>query len=126
MAAPMNACSKYCRRSARRIVPKRGFARPWPARSGSWVSAIGYTKMATRGRNTSSRCAQLAKDTGHTPMETMADTIEQIVVAEKHLPPNLDWPSARLYHYLDLPVELYTPLFVVSRVVGWSAYHRAA
>jgi 2-methylcitrate synthase/citrate synthase II len=67
-------------------------------------------------------CAQLAKDTGHTPMETMADTIEQIVVAEKHLPPNLDWPSARLYHYLDLPVELYTPLFVVSRVVGWSAH----
>ena len=65
---------------------------------------------------------ELAKDTGHTPMETMADTIEQIVVAEKHLPPNLDWPSARLYHYLDLPVELYTPLFVVSRVVGWSAH----
>jgi citrate synthase len=67
-------------------------------------------------------CGQLAKDTNHTPMETMADTIERIVGEEKHLPPNLDWPSARLYHYLDLPVELYTPLFVVSRVVGWSAH----
>ena len=40
----------------------------------------------------------------------------------KKLPPNLDWPSARLYHYLNLPVELYTPLFVVSRVAGWSAH----
>ena len=52
----------------------------------------------------------------------MADIIETIVVNEKGLPPNLDWPSARLYYYLGLPVELYTPLFVVSRVVGWSAH----
>ena len=36
--------------------------------------------------------------------------------------PQLDWPSARLYHYLGLPVDLYTPLFVVSRVAGWSAH----
>jgi citrate synthase len=67
-------------------------------------------------------CGQLAKETGHTDMEAMADTIERIVGEEKKLPPNLDWPSARLYHYLDLPVELYTPLFVVSRVTGWSAH----
>jgi citrate synthase len=67
-------------------------------------------------------CGELAVETGHEDMERMAEVIETIVVAEKHLPPNLDWPSARLYHYLDLPVELYTPLFVVSRVAGWSAH----
>src|SRR4029077_13716759 len=67
-------------------------------------------------------CMQLAKETGNLAMETMAETIERIVVDEKKLPPNLDWPSARLYHYLGLPVELYTPLFVVSRVTGWSAH----
>jgi 2-methylcitrate synthase/citrate synthase II len=67
-------------------------------------------------------CEELAKETGHPGMEAIADTIERVVVAEKKLPPNLDWPSARLYHYLDLPVELYTPLFVLSRVVGWSAH----
>ena len=33
-----------------------------------------------------------------------------------------DWPSARLYRYLGLPVELYTPLFVISRVTGWAAH----
>jgi 2-methylcitrate synthase/citrate synthase II len=67
-------------------------------------------------------CARLAEQTGHEDMERMADVIETIVREEKKLPPNLDWPSARLYHYLNLPVDLYTPLFVVSRVAGWSAH----
>jgi citrate synthase len=67
-------------------------------------------------------CQQLAAETGNQNMEAMADTIETIVRNEKGLPPNLDWPSARLYHYMGLEVDLYTPLFVVSRVVGWSAH----
>ncbi|HTU24039.1 MAG TPA: citrate/2-methylcitrate synthase [Pirellulales bacterium] len=67
-------------------------------------------------------CGELAVETGNQDMEQMADTIETIVVKEKKLPPNLDWPSARLYYYLGLPVELYTPLFVVSRVTGWCAH----
>jgi citrate synthase len=67
-------------------------------------------------------CAELAAETGHEDMERMADIIETIVRTEKGLPPNVDWPCARLYHYLGLPVETYTPLFVVSRVSGWSAH----
>jgi citrate synthase len=67
-------------------------------------------------------CAELAAETGQTAMETTADTIETVVRNEKSLLPNVDWPSARLYHYLGLAVELYTPLFVVARVAGWSAH----
>jgi 2-methylcitrate synthase/citrate synthase II len=67
-------------------------------------------------------CGELAAETGNVDMEQMADTIERIVVAEKKLPPNLDWPSARLYYYLGLAIDLYTPLFVVSRVTGWGAH----
>src|SRR5256885_1990997 len=67
-------------------------------------------------------CGQLAKDTGHEDLEQTAAVIERIVWEEKKLPPNLDWPSARLYAYLGLPVELYTPLFVLSRVSGWCAH----
>jgi len=67
-------------------------------------------------------CAELAEETGNQRMEQMADVIERIVREEKNLPPNLDWPSARLYYYMGLPIELYTPLFVVSRVLGWSAH----
>ena len=67
-------------------------------------------------------CAELAAEAGQTELEQIADTIERIVREEKGLPPNLDWPSARLYHYMGLEVELYTPLFVVSRVLGWAAH----
>ena len=67
-------------------------------------------------------CQELADETGNNDMEAMADTIESIVRTEKGLPPNLDWPSARLYHYMGLDVDLYTPLFVVSRVAGWAAH----
>lgn len=67
-------------------------------------------------------CAKLAKETGNEELEHTADVIERVVAAEKQLLPNVDWPSARLFHYLGLPIPLYTPLFVVSRVSGWSAH----
>jgi citrate synthase len=67
-------------------------------------------------------CRQLSEQAGDTELEEIADTIERVVRAEKGLPPNLDWPSARLYRYLGLEVDLYTPLFVVGRVAGWAAH----
>ena len=81
-----------------------------------------YKTGDPRARYLKNLCAQLAADTGHEDMERMADVIETIVREEKGLPPNLDWPSARLYHYMRLPIVLYTPLFVLSRVVGWAAH----
>jgi len=81
-----------------------------------------YKTGDPRARYLKPWCRKLAAESGHEELEQMADVIERIVGEQKKLPPNLDWPSARLYHYLGLPVELYTPLFVVSRVAGWSAH----
>lgn len=67
-------------------------------------------------------CAELAVETGNEELEQIAAVIERVVRDEKKLPPNLDWPTGRVYHYLGLPIELYTPLFVISRVAGWSAH----
>ena len=67
-------------------------------------------------------CKELADQTNNMEFEEIADVIESTVWNEKSLAPNLDWPSARLYYYLGLPIDLYTPLFVVSRITGWCAH----
>ncbi len=54
--------------------------------------------------------------------EETAEIIEQVLGKEKNLFPNLDWPAGRLYHAMGLEVPLYTPIFVMSRVAGWSAH----
>jgi citrate synthase len=41
---------------------------------------------------------------------------------KKNMFPNLDWPAGRLYHAMNLEIPLYTPLFAMSRVAGWSAH----
>ncbi len=66
--------------------------------------------------------AAVAAETGNQNLEQTAEVIEQTAWNLKKLPPNVDWPCARLYHYLGLPMDLFTPLFVIARVVGWSAH----
>jgi citrate synthase len=65
---------------------------------------------------------EAAARTGNRRWEETAAVIERILGNEKKLFPNLDWPAGRLYHALGLEVPLYTPLFVMARVAGWSAH----
>jgi citrate synthase len=44
------------------------------------------------------------------------------MLAQKGLKPNLDWPAARVYHALGLPIRVFTPIFVVARLSGWTAH----
>jgi 2-methylcitrate synthase/citrate synthase II len=67
-------------------------------------------------------CADLAREVGDDRWERIAEPIEQTVTAQKLLPPNVDWPSARLYHYMGLDIDLYTPIFAMARVAGWAAH----
>jgi len=67
-------------------------------------------------------CTKLAAATGGQPYEEIATIIEKEVYGQKKLKPNVDWPCARLYHYLGLPEAIYTPLFVVGRMVGWCTH----
>jgi citrate synthase len=52
----------------------------------------------------------------------MSERIEQIVTSEKKLYPNVDFYSATTFHALGIPVDLYTPIFAVSRISGWTAH----
>ena len=64
----------------------------------------------------------MAVSHGDTKWEEAAAIIERVLEQEKHLYPNLDWPAGRLYHALHLEPAVYTPIFVMSRVTGWSAH----
>ena len=50
------------------------------------------------------------------------DAIKDPMVNDKKIFPNVDYPCGLTYYLLDLPLDLYTPLFVASRVTGWSAH----
>src|SRR4051794_11041030 len=52
----------------------------------------------------------------------MSQRIEQIVTTEKKLYANVDFYSASTYYTLGIPLDLYTPIFAVSRVSGWTAH----
>ena len=52
----------------------------------------------------------------------MSERIEAVVKAEKQLNPNVDFYSASTYHALGIQTDLFTPIFAVSRVAGWTAH----
>lgn len=48
--------------------------------------------------------------------------LERVMVEEKGIHPNLDFPTGPAYHLMGFPTEAFTPFFVMSRVVGWTAH----
>jgi citrate synthase len=64
----------------------------------------------------------LGERAGNTRWFEMSRRIEQLVTAEKKLYPNVDFYSASTYYTLGIPIDLFTPIFAVSRVAGWTAH----
>ncbi len=81
-----------------------------------------YKTGDPRARILKRHCQALAEEIGNDKWERIAEPIEKAVTEQKGLPPNVDWPSARLYHYMGLDITLYTPIFALARVAGWSAH----
>jgi len=67
-------------------------------------------------------CREMVRGTGGEAIEELADRVERLMLDAKGLRPNLDWPAARVYHALGLPVQVFTPIFVVARMSGWTAH----
>ncbi len=65
---------------------------------------------------------ELGERAGHPRWFEISQRIEAVVHAEKGLFPNVDFYSASAYHAMGIPVDLYTPIFAVSRVAGWTAH----
>jgi len=65
---------------------------------------------------------ELSKKTGNEKWYQMSKVIEDTVVSEKGLLPNVDFYSATVYYSMGIPLDLYTTIFAVSRTSGWLAH----
>jgi citrate synthase len=65
---------------------------------------------------------ELGERAGNTRWFEMSQRIEALVKGEKKLNPNVDFYSASTYYTLGIPIDLFTPIFAVSRVSGWTAH----
>ena len=75
-----------------------------------------YLKTFTKG---------IAEDTGNETLYEMSNRIEEIMnekVGSRGIYPNVDFYSATTYHCLGLDLDLFTPLFAVARMVGWTGH----
>jgi citrate synthase len=65
---------------------------------------------------------ELGKAAGHTKWFDMSQKIEAFVKAEKKLNANVDFYSASTYTTLGIDIDLFTPIFAISRIAGWAAH----
>jgi citrate synthase len=68
--------------------------------------------------------SELGERSGDTRWFDISERIEKVVMEEKGLYPNVDFYAASVYQYLGIPIDLFTPIFAVSRVAGWTAHVR--
>ncbi len=65
---------------------------------------------------------QLGQQAGNLRWFAMSERIEALVKDEKKLYPNVDFYSASMYYTMGIAIDLYTPIFAVSRISGWTAH----
>lgn len=64
----------------------------------------------------------LSVENNDTKLFDIADRIETVMMSEKKMFANLDWFSAVTYHQMGIPTNFFTPIFIFSRLTGWSGH----
>ena len=81
-----------------------------------------YRNGDPRAKHLKEMSRKLGELKGDMRLYEMSVKIEELVTREKALPPNVDFYSASCYTMLGIPRDLFTPIFAISRVSGWTAH----
>jgi citrate synthase len=93
--------------------------------NGQRVAGFGhrvYNVKDPRAKILGERSEELGEAAGDTKWYEMSVAIEEYMREEKGLAPNVDFYSASTYYKMGIPVDVYTPIFAMSRVGGWIAH----
>jgi 2-methylcitrate synthase len=81
-----------------------------------------YKKQDPRSPIIKDWSQKLSKHVGDKYLFAVSERIEQVMMREKHMFTNLDFFSATAFHFCGIPTLFFTPIFVMSRITGWSAH----
>ena len=81
-----------------------------------------YKTYDPRASFLSKMSKQLGEAAGNTKWYEMSERLIPIMKQEKNLNPNVDFFSASTYYTMGIPLDLFTPIFAVARVTGWTAH----
>ena len=65
------------------------------------------------------KVAKIKKDK---TFEKIYDIVEKVMIKKKNIYPNVDYPTGPTYHLMGFDTDFFTPIFVISRITGWSAH----
>lgn len=81
-----------------------------------------YKNGDPRAKHLREMSKQLSEYTGNPTWYEMSIRIDKMVVERKGILPNVDFYSASVYSYLGIDADLFTPIFAMSRITGWTAH----
>ncbi len=85
---------------------------------GHRVYKSGDSRVPTM-RNYFKKVAKIKKDK---KFSKIYDIVEKVMIERKNIHPNVDYPTGPTYHLMGFDTDFFTPIFVISRITGWSAH----
>ncbi len=65
---------------------------------------------------------KMADFVGEPKWMEISQALEDVMVSQKNIYPNLDFPAGPAYYMMGFEIDMFTPIFVMSRITGWSAH----